>query len=88
MINITEFQRIESNNKIVIDISKEYRLRPVLFREILILRSRGFSNKEIAKKTGLNRNTVNKYVKTLKYIPKERVISLCYYIFEKEFVNY
>ena len=53
-------------NKRVVEWSKKYKLNPLFLKEILILRSFGFNNTEIAKKTGISRATVSKYVSEIK----------------------
>lgn len=47
-------------------IAKEHGLKPVFLKDIIYYRSRGKNNVEITRFTGLDRNTVNKYVNELR----------------------
>ena len=49
----------------------KYGLRWPFLRDIVILRCRGWSNSDIAKLMHLNRNTISKYVNTLKTMERE-----------------
>ena len=53
--------------------SKKYQLNPVLLETIFHFRIRGYNNVEIADKTGINKNTVNKYVLMLKQFSDEDI---------------
>jgi len=52
---------------------KKHRLNPVLLKNIIHLRIRGYDNLEIAERTGINKNTVNKYVQALKRFSDEDI---------------
>lgn len=55
-----------SENSGFIAIAKKYRLNPVLLREIILFRAKGYDNLSISAVTGINKNTVNKYVHVLR----------------------
>lgn len=63
-------------NEQFIRISKKYGLNPVILKEILMLRNQGYNNAQIAERTGINRNTVNKYVSALNEMQVEDLLSL------------
>lgn len=58
---------------------KKHRLQPVLLETIFHYRVRGYNNVEISDKTGINKNTVNKYVLKLKQFSDEEIQLLIYY---------
>jgi len=62
-----------------IAMSKKYRLNPVLLEAIFHYRVRGYNNVEIADVTGINKNTVNKYVTSLKLFSDGEIQLLIYY---------
>ena len=55
---------------------KSYGLSPVFFKQIFMARCRGLSNIAIAEHTGINKNTVNKYVATLRKMSQSDVLFL------------
>lgn len=62
--NLTPNNLDKANQKVV-EISKRYGLNPTLLKEIMLLRNKGLNNISISEKTGINKNTVNKYVNAL-----------------------
>lgn len=54
----------KANSKFI-QLSKKYGLNPTLLKEIMVLRNKGYNNVQIAEHTGINKNTVNKYVNAL-----------------------
>jgi Fic family protein len=58
---------------------KKHRLNPVLLKNVFGLRIRGYNNVEISEKTGINKNTVNKYILKLKQFSDEDIQLLINY---------
>lgn len=54
-------------------VARMHRLNPVYLKEIAYLRTRGLDNTLIAKQAGFNRNTVCKYVKSLRFMDKDEI---------------
>ncbi len=52
---------------------KKYRLKPVLLETIFHYRVRGYNNVEISGRTGINKNTLNKYVTALTRFSDEEI---------------
>lgn len=52
--------------RVYITISKSHGLKPVVLKEIVFLRAKGFSNVEIADELGVSRNTVSSYLEKLR----------------------
>lgn len=62
---MTYDDNIERANEKFIQISKKYKLNPALLKDIMLLRNKGYNNIQIAEQTGINKNTINKYVAAL-----------------------
>lgn len=62
--------------KIYVRVSKQYGFKPPILKEIVFLRSKGFSNLEIAEETGVSRNTVSSYLEKLRGIEDEQMAEL------------
>jgi len=58
---------------------KKHGLNPVLLKNVFGLRIRGYNNVEISDKTGINKNTVNKYVNALKRFRDDEIELLMKY---------
>ncbi|MDE4908196.1 helix-turn-helix domain-containing protein [Methanogenium marinum] len=69
------FDETQANEQFI-RLSKKYGLNPVMLKEILMLRNKGFNNAQIAQHTGINRNTVNKYVSALNEMQTEDLLAL------------
>ncbi len=52
--------------RVYITISKQYGMKPVVLKEIVFLRVKGYSNVEIASELGVSRNTVSNYLERLR----------------------
>lgn len=53
---------MEDINKRYVEIAKKHGFNPVLLKEIVGLRNRGYNNTKIAENLGISRNTVTKYL--------------------------
>jgi len=62
---MTYDDNIERANEKFIQISKKYKLNPALLKDIMLLRNKGYNNLQISEQTGINKNTINKYVAAL-----------------------
>ncbi len=49
-----------------VELAKQNGFNPVLLKEIVQLRNRGYTNIEISENLGVSRNTVTKYLKKLR----------------------
>jgi DNA-binding MarR family transcriptional regulator len=74
--NCTLAQIQERAEKGIIKIAKKYHLQPLYLRQIFYKRNMGLNNRELAERLGINRNTVNKYVKSLGKMEKDEIMSL------------
>jgi len=72
---MTSYDVNRANEKFI-QIAKKYSLNPLMLKEIMLLRNRGMNNAEIALQLGINRNTVNKYVKALTEMDNEDFLAL------------
>lgn len=68
---MTDEYDLGNANRKFIQISKKYGLNPVLLRQIITLRNKGYNNAEISRETGISRNTVNRYVSAFEKMPEE-----------------
>ena len=66
----------ELANQKYIQLSKKYGLNPALLKEIVILRNEGYNNLNISERTGINKNTVNKYVNALNEMDRNDLLEL------------
>lgn len=62
--------------RVYVRISKQYGFKPPILKEIVFLRSKGFSNLEIAEEVGVSRNTVSNYLEKLRGIEDEQMAEL------------
>jgi hypothetical protein len=67
---------LDRANEEFVRMSKKYNLNPPVLKEIVILRNRGMNNVQIARRVGMNRNTVNKYINTLEQMNQEELIKM------------
>jgi DNA-binding NarL/FixJ family response regulator len=67
---------MEDINKRYIEIAKKHGFNPVLLKEIVGLRNRGYNNTEIAENLGISRNTVTKYLEKLRKTDNKDVFEL------------
>ncbi|WP_214020924.1 hypothetical protein [Methanoculleus sp.] len=58
------------------EIARKHRLDPVILRNIMIERNKGYNNAEIAEHLDLNKNTVGKYVSALNAMSEEDLRTL------------
>jgi len=56
--------------------SKHYGFKPPILKEIVFLRSKGFSNLEISEEIGVSRNTVSNYLEKLRGIEDNQMAEL------------
>ena len=66
----------ELANQKYIQLSKKYGLNPALLKEIVILRNKGYNNLNISERTGISKNTVNKYVNALNEMDRNDLLEL------------
>ena len=62
--------------RVYVRFSKHYGFKPPLLKEVVFLRSKGFSNLEIAQETGISRNTVSSYLEKLRGMEDEQMAEL------------
>lgn len=67
---------MEDINRRYVEMAKKYGFNPVLLREIIRLRNRGYNNSEIALQLGISRNTVTNYLEKLKKTDDEEFLEL------------
>ena len=67
---------IERANEKFIQIAKKYKLNPTLLKEVMLLRNKGYNNLQISEQTGINKNTVNKYVTVLGKMDNNDIMTL------------
>lgn len=67
---------MEDLNHRYIEIAKEHGFNPVLLKEIIRLRNKGYNNIEIAENLGISRNTVTKYVEKLRGTKDNDILEL------------
>jgi len=60
-----DLRQIGEVNKKFVELAKKYGMNPVWLREIIDLRNRGFNYSQIAKYTGISRETVANYLQKL-----------------------
>jgi len=59
-----------------IELAKQHGFNPVLLKEIVRLRNKGYNNVEIAKNLGISRNTVTKYLEKLRNTDDKEFLEL------------
>lgn len=59
-----------------IELAKQNGFNPVLLKEIVQLRNKGYTNVEIAENLGVSRNTVTKYLKKLRNTDNQEFLEL------------
>lgn len=59
--------------RIYVDWSKQHGFKPVVLREIVFLRDKGYSNVEIERETGFSRNTVSNYLDKMRRMHEEEI---------------
>ena len=62
--------------RVYVKISKQYGFNPPILKEVVFLRSKGFSNLEIAEQAGISRNTVSHYLEKLRGMEDEQMAEL------------
>ncbi len=67
-------------NARILEIARKYGLNFGTLKEVVLYRNRGMSNCEISNRCGLNRNTVNKYVKFTGEMEEKEIYELLYLI--------
>jgi DNA-binding NarL/FixJ family response regulator len=67
---------MEDINKRYVETAKKHGFNPVLLKEIVGLRNRGYNNTEIAENLGISRNTVTKYLEKLRKTDNKDVFEL------------
>jgi len=65
------YHNADALNQRLVGLAKKYGLNPIILREIILLRNQGYNNSEIANRVGISRQTVAKYLETLKTMEKE-----------------
>lgn len=62
--------------RVYVKISKQHGFNPPILKEVVFLRSKGFSNLEIAEQAGISRNTVSHYLEKLRGMEDDQMAEL------------
>lgn len=62
--------------RIYVQWSKQHGFKPLVLKEIVFLRDKGYSNVEIAQDLGISRNTVSSYLEKMRQLQDEEIAQM------------
>lgn len=62
--------------RVFVSFTKQHGMKPVVLKELVFLRTKGFSNVEISAQMGVSRNTVSSYLEKLRQMQDDDLAEL------------
>ncbi|OIO26624.1 hypothetical protein AUJ14_01455 [Candidatus Micrarchaeota archaeon CG1_02_55_22] len=62
--------------RVFVSFTKQHGMKPVVLKELVFLRTKGFSNVEISAQIGVSRNTVSSYLEKLRQMQDDDLAEL------------